>query len=191
VHWIAYVHCCCNLSPEILFRSINLMDRYLAKLDFILYGGQWDVLAATCLWSSWKFDGAALLPVPLDTILSYADPSKVFRNDVINAEWDLHRRIGHDLSFPGPLIFMRRALMAFNCTKEIAYLARFFIEVSLTVKSMVLCRPSGTAAAAVWLARELMGVTAWVSRVLACIELHSDTLTVDPGAGGCHDLESP
>lgn len=163
VNWIAYVHYSCNLAPEILFRAINFMDRYLAKLDCLPQGAHWDSLAAACLWSSWKFEGEVYPVIPLDTILNYAQPSTISRTDVISTEWTLHRVLEHDLSFPGPIVFMRRSLLAFDSTKEIAYLARFFVEISLTAKSMTLCRPSGTAAAAVWLARELMGTTTWVS----------------------------
>lgn len=168
VHWVAYVHYCCNLAPEILFRAINLMDRYLAKSDYPPQGAQWDSLAAACLWSSWKFDGAGYPIVPLETILNYIQPGMISRTDVIFAEWTLHRILEHDLSFPGPLVFMRRALMAFESTKEVAYLARFFVEIALTAKSMMLCRPSGTAAAAVWLARELIGIPTWVSYQTLC-----------------------
>ncbi|KAF8595505.1 hypothetical protein BDV93DRAFT_456654 [Ceratobasidium sp. AG-I] len=163
VNWVAYVHYSCNLAPEILFRAINLMDRYLAKSDCPLQGAQWDALAAASLWSSWKFDGAEYPIIPLDTILNYTQPGMISRTDVIYAEWTLHRILEHDISFPGPLVFMRRALLAFDSLKEVAYITRFFVEISLTAKSMALCRPSGTAAAAVWLARELMDIPTWVS----------------------------
>ncbi|KAG8746288.1 G2/mitotic-specific cyclin [Ceratobasidium sp. 414] len=160
VHWIAYAHYCCNLSPQTLFLSVNLMDRFLTKRVLPLRGNQWNVIAAACLWASWKFESSSH-PANVDFVITYAEIGMVCKEDVILAEWELLRQLDHDLSYPGPLVFMRYALMKCGCTKEIAYLARFFVEVSLTLESMIPCRPSGTAAAAVWLARELSGVPGW------------------------------
>ncbi|KAG9119506.1 G2/mitotic-specific cyclin [Ceratobasidium sp. 392] len=161
VHWIASIHCGYNLSPQILFLSVNLMDRFLAKKDPPPCGSQWNVLAAACLWSAWKFEGSGSALIDAAHVLKYTEPGTVSKAQIIAAEWDLHRQLNHNLSFPGPLVFMRHALTRTRLTKELAYLARFFVEISLTLELMIPCRPSNVATAAVYLAQELMCISTW------------------------------
>ncbi|KAG9119497.1 G2/mitotic-specific cyclin, partial [Ceratobasidium sp. 392] len=161
VYWIASIHCGYNLSPQILFLSVNLMDRFLAKKDPTPCGSQWNVLGAACLWSAWKFEGSGSALIDAAHVLKYTEPGTVSKAQIIAAEWDLHRQLNHNLSFPGPLVFMRHALTRTRFTKEVAYLARFFLEISLTLELMIPYRPSDIATAAVCLAQELMCISSW------------------------------
>lgn len=163
VHWIACVQYSCCLSPEIFFLAVNLLDRYLTHTSQPPYGSRYDTLGVACLWSAWKYEDTSTPVASLDTLLMYVEPGKVFRNEVIYAEWTLHQVMRHNLSYVGPVVTMRIDLMATESTKELAYIARFLIEISMTEWLLVSGRPSMNGSAAVWLARELMGVPGYVS----------------------------
>ncbi|QRV82024.1 Cyclin, C-terminal domain [Ceratobasidium sp. AG-Ba] len=157
---IAGVELAFGVSPQILFLAVNLLDRFLALNSHCLDSTGWQELAAACLWSAWKYEGDASESVPLDAITTYM-PSNPSRVDIITAEWDLHVTVEHNLSFPGPLVFVRRTLATLKHSTEVAYIARFLVEISLTSRDSSLNPPSANAAAAVWLARELVGIPGW------------------------------
>jgi hypothetical protein len=163
VHWIAYIHYSRELGLEIFFLAINLLDQYLARAERPPYGAQWNSFAVACLWSAWKFESDSSSVDSLDTLLTFAEPRKISRRNVIDAEWALHRALHHNMAYSSPVMTMRLGLMGFDHTREMAYLARFLIDVSVTVEGLVAGRPTATGTAAVWLARELMGVPGYVS----------------------------
>ncbi len=72
--------------------------------------------------------------------------------------------LDYDLSYPNPMNFLRRISKADNYDIQSRTIGKYLMEISLLDHRLLSYRPSHLAAAAMYLARLILGRGEWVSR---------------------------
>lgn len=175
--WLVQVHTRFRMLPETLFLAINIIDRFLSNRMVSL--AKLQLVGVTCLFIAAKVE--EILTPACQNFLFVADSSYT-EGDILQAERYILKTLDWNLSYPNPIHFLRRISKADEYNVHVRTMAKYLMEIQCLEWRLIAAPPSLVAAAAMWLARIMLGYTDWVSPLYL---VNASALT-----DGCPDRQS-
>ncbi|KAF9122518.1 G2/mitotic-specific cyclin [Mortierella sp. 14UC] len=182
VDWLAEVHNKFKLLPETLFLAVNLIDRFLSSRGVSLVKLQ--LVGVTALFIAAKYE-EVMAPSVQNFI--YMTDGGFTDKEILKAERYMLQALSFKLCYPSPMNFLRRISKADNYDIHSRTVAKYLMEVPLLDHNFLEHPPSRISAAALCLARKMMGHDEWTanlrhysgypeSELIPCMELMVDAL---------------
>lgn len=154
--WLIETHAKFRLLPETLFLALNIVDRFLSMRTISL--SKLQLVGVTALFIAAKYE--EVLCPSIQNFLYVADGGYT-DEEILRAERYMLKVLNFDLSYASPMNFLRRISKADNYDIQTRTVAKYFMEISLVDHRLLDHPPSLVAAAAVWLAREVLERGEW------------------------------
>ncbi|KAH7045573.1 cyclin-like protein [Linnemannia elongata] len=182
VDWLAEVHNKFKLLPETLFLAVNLIDRFLSSRGVSLVKLQ--LVGVTALFIAAKYE-EVMAPSVQNFI--YMTDGGFTDKEILKAERYMLQALSFKLCYPSPMNFLRRISKADNYDIHSRTVAKYLMEVPLLDHNFLPYQPSLISAAALCLARKMMGHEDWTvnlahysgytePQLLPCMELMVEVL---------------
>jgi len=160
VDFLIEVHSQFRMSPETLHLALNLVNRYASKR--VVFKKHYQLVGCSALWIAAKYnDGKDKVPTvgELKSMCVSAYEEEMFvqmeGHILATVRWDIGG-VQTTEAFVAHQIARLRGQHG-HVDPRLIHLSRFFIELSLFSREFILYRPSDVAAAAVALARHILG----------------------------------
>jgi Cyclin, N-terminal domain/Cyclin, C-terminal domain len=147
VDWLVEVHMKFRLVPEVLYLSVNIIDRYLQTVE--VQRSKLQLVGVTALLIASKYE-EIYPPEVRDCV--YITNRAYTRQEVIDMEANILKVINFKLSSPTAHPFLLRFLFITKASPNVSYAAAYYLERVLQEHDLLKYRPSHLAAAAVYLA---------------------------------------
>eukprot|EP01112_Ceratiomyxa_fruticulosa_P004065 TRINITY_DN1440_c0_g2_i1.p1 TRINITY_DN1440_c0_g2~~TRINITY_DN1440_c0_g2_i1.p1 ORF type:complete len:295 (-),score=57.19 TRINITY_DN1440_c0_g2_i1:301-1185(-) len=154
VDWMVEVNLKYKLLTETMFLSVNLVDRYLEKR--VISRAELQLVGMTAMLLASKYEE---IYAPEIKKFTFSCDDAYTHDEVLCMERSILSTLGFNLSVPTPIHFLRRFSKAARSDSRIHTLSKYLTELSLPEYKMVQYLPSVIAAASVFLARQMAGVT--------------------------------
>ncbi|KAL2312861.1 G2/mitotic-specific cyclin cig1 [Schizosaccharomyces pombe] len=156
VDWIVQVQIHFRLLPETLFLAVNLIDRFLSIKVVSLQKVQ--LVGLSALLIACKYE-----EIHPPSIYNFAHVVQgIFTVDeIIRAERYMLMLLDFDISWPGPMSFLRRISRADSYDHDIRMLAKYLQEVTLMDEIFIGAHISFIAATAYYLSMQMLGHLDW------------------------------
>ncbi|KAJ7508197.1 A/B/D/E cyclin [Mycena galericulata] len=155
--WLMQVHTRFRLAPETLFLCTNFIDRFLSARA--IPPPRLQLVGIVCLLIASKFE--EIISPAVENFILVCDGAYTVV-DMINAEQQILRALNWDLSYPGPVNYLHRISKADGYDPRTRTLAKYLIEIACVEHRLMPAPPSLVAAAAMWLARIVLGEEEWI-----------------------------
>ncbi|KAJ1950368.1 G2/mitotic-specific cyclin [Linderina macrospora] len=156
VIWIIQIHYHFRMLPETLFLAVNLIDRFLSKRLVSVTKLQLVGIAGLIIAS--KYEGPE---TPDIKDFLYLCANTYTRKDILAMESSILQVLGHDMSYPNPMTFLRRVSKAEQYNVQSRTVAKYLMEVCLVDHRLMAFPPSHIAAAGICLARRMLHSGEW------------------------------
>ncbi|TFK49439.1 hypothetical protein OE88DRAFT_1663020 [Heliocybe sulcata] len=174
--WLIQIHFRFRLLPETLFLCTNIMDRFLSAR--VVSVAKLQLVGITCLFIASKTE--EIVSPSVVNFLQCADSSYTDQ-DILQAERYVLKTLDWNLSYPNPIHFLRRVSKADDYDVQARTIGKYLMEISIVEWRLLPAPPSLLAAAAVWLARLILGRDEWTPN-LAHYSSYSESQLI-PTAG--------
>ncbi|KAF7792064.1 hypothetical protein EIP86_003092 [Pleurotus ostreatoroseus] len=154
--WLVQVHSRFRLLPETLFLSINIIDRFLSSRVVSL--AKLQLVGITCMFIAAKVE--EIVAPSANNFLYCADASYT-EAEILQAERYVLKTLDWNLSYPNPIHFLRRVSKADEYNVQVRTVAKYLLEIQCLEWRLIAAPPSLMAAAAIWLARLILGFSDW------------------------------
>ncbi|PKI84661.1 Clb2p [Malassezia vespertilionis] len=154
--WLIETHNKFRLLPETLFLALNIVDRFLSLRTISL--SKLQLVGVTSLFIAAKYE--EVLCPSIQNFLYIADGGYT-DEEILRAERYMLKVLSFDLSYASPMNFLRRISKADNYDIQTRTVAKYFMEIALVDYRLLDHPPSLCAAAAVWMAREVLERGEW------------------------------
>ncbi|EPX73446.1 G2/M B-type cyclin Cdc13 [Schizosaccharomyces octosporus yFS286] len=154
--WIIEVHSRFRLLPETLFLAVNIIDRFLSLRVCSL--GKLQLVGIAALFIASKYE--EVMCPSVQNFVYMADGS-YDEEDILQAERYILRVLEFNLAFPNPMNFLRRISKADYYDIQTRTVAKYLVEIALLDHRLLPYPPSQQCAAAMYLAREMLGRGVW------------------------------
>lgn len=155
--WLVQVHSRFRLLPETLFLSINIIDRFLSSRVVSL--AKLQLVGITCMFIAAKVE--EIVAPSANNFLYCADASYT-EAEILQAERYVLKTLDWNMSYPNPIHFLRRVSKADEYNVQVRTVAKYLLEIQCLEWRLIAAPPSLMAAAAIWLARLILGFPDWV-----------------------------
>ncbi|KAG6909919.1 hypothetical protein DXG01_014439 [Tephrocybe rancida] len=156
VDWILQVHARFNLLQETLFLFTNILDRFLSSRPISL--SKLQLVGITAFFIAAKYEETY---APSVAEIAYLADGQYTVEEILKAERYILKTINWDLRYPGPMGWLRRGSKADDCDTQARTVGKYLIEIGCLEWRLVGTLPSLLAAAAMWLARLVLGREVW------------------------------
>ncbi|KAF8660762.1 hypothetical protein AX16_001556 [Volvariella volvacea WC 439] len=160
VEWIINLHRHYQFVQETIFLFTNVLDRFLSRRR--VSASKFQLAAMACFLIACKYEEMFAPSVP--EVVEFSRGA-FGADDLLKAEKYVLKTIGWDLSYPSPLGWLRRISKADDFEARPRTVAKFLIEIGCVEWRLVGTPPSLLAAAAMWLARLVVGHTEWTPKL--------------------------
>ncbi|OCK74663.1 hypothetical protein K432DRAFT_310291 [Lepidopterella palustris CBS 459.81] len=155
IDWLVRVHYSRRLQPEILFRLVNYIDRFLSVIPVRISLLQ--LIGLEALSVAAKFNGVDISATQLQKLCENSYSIET----ILKVEIVFLRGLDYDLGWPGPLSFLQKIYERGPDFPRCRQLPQYLLEAILTDERFIAERPSLTAAAAYYLARQMLNLGIW------------------------------
>ncbi|CAG9326044.1 unnamed protein product [Blepharisma stoltei] len=161
IDWLVSVHLKFKFSPETLYLTVNIIDRYLEKKkikkQFLQLAGVSAFLIAS------KYED---ISPPAISDLVYVTDKAYTKEQIVEMEEDILVTIEYQLVVPSSWRFFERLSKITQMEETDIHFGRFLLELCLVEYHMLRYRPSVIAASAVYLTRKMFKVEpAWTQNL--------------------------
>ncbi|CAL9203939.1 unnamed protein product [Musa hybrid cultivar] len=157
VDWLIEVHYKFEPMEETLFLTVNIIDRFLARMTVARKKLQ--LVGVTAMLLACKYEE---LSVPMVEDFVLITDRAYTREEILEMERSIINTLQFNLSVPTPYVFMRRFLKAAESDRKLELVSFFIIELCLVEYKMLKFQPSLLAAAAIYTAQcSLRGFKCW------------------------------
>ncbi|KAJ8512001.1 hypothetical protein OPV22_002435 [Ensete ventricosum] len=157
VDWLIEVHYKFELMEETLFLTVNIIDRFLARMTVARKKLQ--LVGVTAMLLACKYEE---LSVPMVEDFALITDRAYTREEILEMERLIINTLQFNMSVPTPYVFMRRFLKAAESDEKLELVTFFIVELCLVEYKMLKFRPSLLAAAAIYTAQcSLRGFKCW------------------------------
>ncbi|THU54919.1 hypothetical protein C4D60_Mb11t01120 [Musa balbisiana] len=151
------VHYKFELMEETLFLTVNIIDRFLARMTVARKKLQ--LVGVTAMLLACKYEE---LSVPMVEDFVLITDRAYTREEILEMERSIITTLQFNMSVPTPYVFMRRFLKAAESDRKLELVSFFIIELCLVEYRMLKFQPSLLAAAAIYTAQcSLRGFKCW------------------------------
>ncbi|PVU86205.1 hypothetical protein BB560_006795 [Smittium megazygosporum] len=152
VNWVINIHYNLKLVPEILYLTVNYIDRFLSAR--YVAPGKLDLLGITCLFLASKIEDSTL--ISLSDFLNISFLSEIYSpKDIFLAEVIVIKALKYRLFYDGPINFVREISKRDGYNYFNRFVAKYFIEISLVDHAFLKYEPNLIAAAAFYFAKKI------------------------------------
>ena len=148
LNWLIQVHERFQLLPETLYLAVNIMDRFLSKKIATL--NRFQLVGITALFIACKYEE---INCPTLEDIIYILDNEYTREDILQAESFMINTLNFEISWPGPMSFLRRISKADSYEYSIRTLSKYFLETTILDPRLISSPPSWLAAGAYFLSR--------------------------------------
>lgn len=156
VDWLVKVHAKFQLLPETLFLTINIMDRFLSHRVATL--NRFQLVGITSLFIASKYEE---IYAPTLNDLVHVLNGEYNRDDIIQAERFMITTLNFQISWPGPMSFLRKLSKADDYNYGIRSLSKFFLENCIMDARLIASPPSWLASGAYFLSKIVLIDDSW------------------------------
>ena len=154
--WLIQVHERFQLLPETLYLAVNIMDRFLSKKIATL--NRFQLVGITALFIACKYEE---INCPTLEDIIYILDNEYTREDILQAESFMINTLNFEISWPGPMSFLRRVSKADSYEYSIRTLSKYFLETTILDPRLISSPPSWLAAGAYFLSRIILKNDQW------------------------------
>ena len=159
VDWLIEVHTNFRLLPETLFLAVNIIDRFLSAEVVAL--DRLQLVGVTAMFIASKYEEVLS---PHVTNFSRVADDTFSEKEILDAERHVLATLEYNMSYPNPMNFLRRISKADNYDIETRTLGKYLMEISLLDHRFMGYCQSHISAAAMYLARVILGRGPWVGQ---------------------------
>ncbi|KAL2263355.1 hypothetical protein VTK26DRAFT_7151 [Humicola hyalothermophila] len=156
IDWLVEVHTRFHLLPETLFLAVNIVDRFLSEK--VVQLDRLQLVGITAMFIASKYE--EVLSPHISNFRHIADDGFT-EAEILSAERFVLATLNYDLSYPNPMNFLRRISKADDYDIQSRTIGKYLMEISLLDHRLMAYRPSHVAAAAMYLARLILGRGEW------------------------------
>ncbi|GAX81523.1 hypothetical protein CEUSTIGMA_g8951.t1 [Chlamydomonas eustigma] len=156
VDWLVEVSEEYKLCADTLYQAVNYIDRFLSLQS--AQRSQLQLIGVTCMWLAAKYE--EIYP-PNVADFCYITDNTYSREQMIQMEEVVLKRLSYELTVPTAKTFLRRLLQVCNPDEHLHFLSNYLTELSLLDYSMLEFTPSVIAAAGIFLANLMLSRTPW------------------------------
>ena len=149
VDWLVNAHGAFKLIPPTLYLAVNLLDRYLNRVEVDRASLQ--LVGISCLLIASKFEEVWCCAVA-DCV--HVCDKAFTKEDVLEMEWNILTTLEFNITVPTSYSFLARFLKSANADEKTARLATFLLDGNLQNYKLLQYLPSQLAAASVIIARK-------------------------------------
>ncbi|EEB08965.1 G2/M B-type cyclin Cdc13 [Schizosaccharomyces japonicus yFS275] len=154
--WLIEVHSRFRLLPETLFLSVNIIDRFLSLRVCSL--SKLQLVGITALFIASKYE-EVMCPSVQNFV--YMADGGYDEEEILQAEQYILRVLEYNLAYPNPMNFLRRISKADYYDIQTRTVAKYLVEIGLLDHRLIRYPPSQQCAAAMYIAREMLGRGPW------------------------------
>eukprot|EP01012_Entosiphon_sulcatum_P002843 TRINITY_DN10701_c0_g1_i1.p1 TRINITY_DN10701_c0_g1~~TRINITY_DN10701_c0_g1_i1.p1 ORF type:complete len:719 (-),score=62.05 TRINITY_DN10701_c0_g1_i1:65-2173(-) len=168
VDWLVDVHAKLRFKPNVLYLTVNILDRYLARVE--VTRGDLQLVGAAAMLLAAKYE-ETIAPVAKDFVTLCANSFS--RAEILLKEKEILEALQFVLTVPTVCDFLQRALQVGQSDPVTCLVSQYFAELWLTDYTLLSYLPSAVAAASVLLGRRVSGCTQlWGENMLAATMYH-------------------
>ncbi|OMH80045.1 G2/mitotic-specific cyclin cdc13 [Zancudomyces culisetae] len=156
INWVIEVHHQMVMFPETLFLAVNLIDRFLSKR--FVAANKLQLVGIVALLISSKYEEMSTLSIKE---LAYAANNSYSESEILSAERFMLGVLNFDLSYSGPMTFLRRVSKADNYDLINRTVAKYFLEISIVDHNFLKFPSSLISACSIYLARKMFKSGDW------------------------------
>ena len=153
VDWLTDFHMKMRLVPDTLYLAVNVMDRYLARVE--ITRDDFQLVAVTSLLIAAKYE--EIYPPEIKDCVYITDRAYT-KQKIIDTELDILTELRFNLTVPTAYPFLQRFLFITNATTTMEYAASYYLDRMLMEHEALQFRPSVVAATCVCLAINHPGI---------------------------------
>jgi hypothetical protein len=161
VDWLVEVHELFKLISETLYLTMHIVDKYLSSK--YVSKPKLQLVGVTAMLIACKFE-EIYAPEIKDFI--YITDGAYSEQHILDMEHEILEVLDFNLSYPTPLLFLRRFSKAAGSDYRVHTLCKYFIEISMVDVRLLNFYPSQIAAASVYIARRMANMNQiWTSNL--------------------------
>jgi cyclin B len=161
IDWLTLVTNKSKLSPDVLYLTVNILDRYLSLKKATKKNLQ--LIGTAALFIASKYEDIYHVPV---SDLVYLCDRAYTEEQIYTTEHKILKALNYQISLPNSYKFLLRFLNAGHADKKMVYLTCYLMELTMLKINFTDYLPSELAAAAVLIARKAIGRNAWSPTLL-------------------------
>ena len=161
IDWLVEVHLKFKLVPETLYLTVNLIDRYLEKSE--VSRPKLQLVGVTALLIASKYE--EIYPPELRDLVYICDHA-YRKEEILQMEESVLKTLEYQITIPSAHAFLVRYLKAAHADRKIVQLSCYILDGTLQSYNLLHYLPSQLAAAAVLIARKVVGRNAWSPTLL-------------------------
>ncbi len=161
IDWLIEVHQKFKLVPETLYLTVNVIDRYLEKANVSRQKLQ--LLGVTALLLASKYE--EIYPPEISDFIYICD-SAYDKQQILSMEQTILKVLCYQMTIPSAHAFLVRFLKAAHADRKMVQLSCYILDGTLQSYTLLHYLPSQLAAAAVLIARKVVGRNAWSPTLL-------------------------
>ncbi|KAJ9509075.1 A-type cyclin [Haematococcus lacustris] len=156
IDWLVEVAEEYKLCADTLYLTVNYIDRFLSL--YPVQRSQLQLVGVACMWIAAKYE--EIYP-PNVTDFCYITDNTYSKEQMVQMEETVLKRLSYELTVPTAKTFLRRLLQVCNPDELLHFLSNYLTELSLLDHSMMGFLPSEVAAASVYLANLMLKRVPW------------------------------
>ncbi|KAJ9508805.1 hypothetical protein QJQ45_028118 [Haematococcus lacustris] len=156
IDWLVEVAEEYKLCADTLYLTVNYIDRFLSL--YPVQRSQLQLVGVACMWIAAKYE--EIYP-PNVTDFCYITDNTYSKEQMVQMEETVLKRLSYELTVPTAKTFLRRLLQVCNPDELLHFLSNYLTELSLLDHSMMGFLPSEVAAASVYLANVMLKRVPW------------------------------
>ncbi|KAF8828167.1 hypothetical protein HHX47_DHR4000489 [Lentinula edodes] len=162
IEWILSIHSRYNFLAESFFLFVNVMDRFLSLRPTVALS-KLQLVGVSCFCAAVKFE-EGVAPSTEELVLLTGEIYSA--DEICKAERYVLKTIDWDLSFPGPMSWLRRGSKADDLDPVARTFAKYLLELACFAPELVATPSSLVAATSLWLARLTLGREEWTHNLI-------------------------
>ncbi|KAI8466959.1 MAG: cyclin-like protein [Monoraphidium minutum] len=156
VDWLVEVALEYRLCSDTLHLTVSLLDRFLSAAP--IGRDQLQLAGIACMWAAAKYEE---IYAPSAREFCFITDNTYTPQQLVAMEATVLGGLSFRIALPTSKAFLRRYLQASAADERLHFLASFLCEVSMMDEASLRHAPSAVAAAAVFLARAMLGQAPW------------------------------
>lgn len=163
IDWLALVCTKSKLCPDVLYLTVNVLDRFLDKTTENVTKKNLQLVGTACVFISSKYED--IYHIPVDDLVYLCDRAYT-AEQIYEMEHKILKTLNYQISLPTTYKFLLRFLNAGSCGKQMIYMSTYILELSMLSIKFIDYLPSELAAAAVMIARRSADRNLWSPTLL-------------------------
>ncbi|KAL0572259.1 G2/mitotic-specific cyclin [Marasmius crinis-equi] len=160
--WIGAIHARYAFLPESYFLFVNIFDRFLSLRGSVTLK-KLQLVAVSSFCIAVKYE-EGVSPSLQELVKLTEDAYSA--DEICKAERYVLKTLSYDLSFPGPMTWLRRGSKADELEPRARTIAKYLLEAASFEHTLVAVPPSLQAAASLWFARLMLHREDWNANLI-------------------------